>query len=104
MARVMDVKNGPSKRDLELALFDQNVPGGRTVTFKLQHKHVQEEGRVRLSGFGPISETVEMKILMVRAQEFFPESWTIEGRDRHGRVYTGWFRTDTREGLLERPV
>ena len=91
------IVNGPSKRDLELALFDGDSQHRRHVVFSFE-EHYGESGK-------SIALTVRAFILNgVSREDGSGESWLINGY--FAGAYPpipikGYFSTKTRKGHLE---
>jgi hypothetical protein len=84
---VYNIKNGPSKFDLMLALFDHK---NRTVHFVLSSP----------GGLWPDGHTLEIHITEVGLEDGSGESWCFKGQAANGTRYKGWFRTDSRKGTV----
>lgn len=92
MCESFDIKYGPSKYDLQKALFDRKGNNGKA------HK-------VRFTTSTGL--TLIVAITMVEAKDSSGEYWNIEGRTRLctpeldanvNCIIHGWFNTDTRKG------
>ncbi len=95
------IKNGPSKHDLMLALFDQNPfnegYGGnrRRVIFVLEPITDDQKWWVE-------DQRLELRILQVRmADDYSGDNWDFEGKTRDGAVYQGRYSTGARKGTIE---
>ncbi len=78
------IKNGPSKFDLMLGLFDRYE--ARTSVFELE----TEEGRIEL----------DLIIMLVGIHNRAEENWVVQ-LSTGGLVFKGWYNTKKREGVLE---
>lgn len=82
------IKNGPSKFDLAVALFQRPADGEQhyVVIFQL------EDGR-----------KLQAILQAVSAESGSRESWLIDGwfKDSGGKKFTGYFETRSRKGYLK---
>lgn len=88
------ITDGPNKYDLMLALFDRHYEP-RPVTFSCEHEVTKPNPQ-----FGKLTKVVTLHITQVGIEDGSGQSWLIEGQDCDGRHYSGWYRTDTRQGRL----
>ena len=93
MASIVGIKNGPSKYDLMLALFERNMNNPRPVTFTLKSTDK--------SNWWADDTKLTLHITEVGIEDGSGESWCFRGQSEDGTRHKGWFRTDRREGTVE---
>ena len=93
MASNVGIKNGPSKYDLMLALFDRSMSNPRLVTFILKSTDK--------SNWWAENMKLSLHITDVGIEDGSGESWCFRGQSEDGRRHMGWFRTDSREGTVD---
>jgi len=84
-----EIKEGPGKFDLMLALFDNTSSHQRTVHFGLT---------------GLDNAYAEAKITSIEHEDGSGDSWLFKGYSKHGNLrykVSGYYSTQTRKGWIE---